>query len=72
MGNPTRRSEHIKDATDFCAAVTSGRLPAASFVKPDGLIDGSSATSRLDLFEGILQKILDFRGSAASCVTLTS
>jgi hypothetical protein len=30
-----------------------------SFVKPDGLIDGSSATSKLDLFEGMLQKILD-------------
>jgi phospholipase C len=59
MGNPTQRSEHIKDATDFFTAVASGTLPAVSFVKPDGLIDGSSATSKLDLFEGMLQKILD-------------
>jgi phospholipase C len=59
MGNPTQRSEHIKDATDFFAAVANGTLPAVSFVKPDGLIDGSSATSKLDLFEGMLQKILD-------------
>jgi len=59
MGNPMQRSEHIKDATDFFTAVASGTLPAVSFVKPDGLIDGSSATSKLDLFEGMLQKILD-------------
>jgi phospholipase C len=59
MGNPTQRSEHIMDATDFFTGVASGTLPAVSFVKPDGLIDGSSATSKLDLFEGMLQKILD-------------
>src|SRR5215470_12180839 len=59
MADPTQRSEHIKDATDFFAAVASGTLPAVSFVKPDGLIDGSSATSKLNLFEGMLQKILD-------------
>jgi phospholipase C len=47
------------DATDFFTAVASGTLPAVSFVKPDGLIDGSSATSKLDLFEGMLQKIMD-------------
>jgi hypothetical protein len=51
MGNPTQRSEHIKDAADFFTAVANGTLPALSFVKPDGLIDGSSATSKLDLFE---------------------
>jgi hypothetical protein len=50
MGNSTQRSEHIKDATDFFTAVASGTLPAVSFVKPDGLIDGSSATSKLDCY----------------------
>jgi phospholipase C len=59
MGNPMQRSEHIKDATDLFTAVAGSTLPAVSFVKPDGLIDGSSATSKLDLFEGMLQKILD-------------
>jgi hypothetical protein len=53
MGNPTQRSEHIKDATDFFTAVASGTLPAVSFVKPDGLIDGSSATSKLDLCDRV-------------------
>ena len=47
------------DATDFFTAVASGTLPAVSFVKPDGLIDGSSATSKLDLFEGMVENILD-------------
>ena len=30
-----------------------------SFVKPDGLLDGHPATSKVDLLEGMLQKILD-------------
>ncbi|MBV9014936.1 MAG: phosphoesterase [Alphaproteobacteria bacterium] len=59
MGNPAQRQVHIKDATDFFAAVQQGNLPSVSFVKPDGLLDGHPATSKLDLFEGMLQKILD-------------
>ncbi|MBO0735137.1 MAG: phosphoesterase [Alphaproteobacteria bacterium] len=59
MGDPAQRTEHIKDATDFYAAVGNGTLPAVSFVKPDGLLDGHPATSKVDLFEGMLQKILD-------------
>jgi phospholipase C len=50
MNNPAQRARHIKDATDFFAAVSDGALPAVSFVKPDGLIDGHPATSKLDLF----------------------
>ena len=59
MGDPNQRSAHIKDATDFFEAVGNVTLPAVSFVKPDGLIDGHPATSKLDLFEGMLQKIVD-------------
>ena len=59
MGDSNQRKDHIKDATDFFAAVSDGTLPAVSFVKPDGLIDGHPATSKLDLFEGALRKILD-------------
>src|SRR5713101_3378902 len=40
MGDPAQRDAHIKDATDFFAAIDSETLPAVSFVKPDGLIDG--------------------------------
>jgi phospholipase C len=59
MGNPAQRMAHIKDATDFFAAVENGTLPAVSFVKPDGLLDGHPASSKLDLLEGMLQKIID-------------
>lgn len=59
MGDPAQRGLHIKDATDFLAALQNGTLPAVSFVKPDGLLDGHPATSKVDLFEGVLQKILD-------------
>ena len=59
MGDATERAAHIKDATDFFAAVDNGTLPAVSFVKPDGLLDGHPASSKLDLFEGMLKKIVD-------------
>jgi phospholipase C len=59
MGNTAQRTEHIKDATDFFAAVDNGTLPAVSFVKPDGLLDGHPASSKEDLFEGMVKKIMD-------------
>jgi phospholipase C len=59
MGDPTQRAAHIKDATDFFAAVDNGTLPAVSFVKPDGLLDGHPASSKEDLFEGMVKKIMD-------------
>jgi phospholipase C len=59
MGNPAQRSLHLKDATDFFAAVDDGSLPAVSFVKPDGLLDGHPASSKVDLFEGMVRKIMD-------------
>jgi phospholipase C len=59
MGDPAQRAAHIKDATDFFSAVSNGNLPSVSFVKPDELIDGHPASSKLDLFEGALQKILN-------------
>ena len=59
MGDPAQRTAHIKDATDFFAAVENDSLPAVSFVKPDGPLDGHPASSKLNLFEGMLQKIVD-------------
>jgi phospholipase C len=59
MGDPNQRATHIKDTIDFFAAVDNGTLPAVSFVKPDGLLDGHPASSKLDLFEAMLKKILD-------------
>jgi phospholipase C len=59
MGDPAQRTTHIKDAIDFFAAVDDGSLPAVSFVKPDGLLDGHPASSKEDLFEGMVKKIMD-------------
>jgi len=59
MGVPAQRTAHIKDTIDFFAAVDDGNLPAVSFVKPDGLLDGHPASSKEDLFEGMVKKIMD-------------
>ncbi|HXP82534.1 MAG TPA: alkaline phosphatase family protein, partial [Verrucomicrobiae bacterium] len=59
MGDATQRAEHIKDATDFFAAIDDSTLPSVSFVKPDGLLDGHPASSKFDLFEGMVKKIVD-------------
>jgi phospholipase C len=59
MGDPAQRAAHIKDATDFFAAVDNGSLPSVSFVKPDGLLDGHPASSKFDLFEGMVKKMVD-------------
>jgi phospholipase C len=59
MGDPTQRAAHIKDATDFFAAIDNNTLPSVSFVKPDALLDGHPATSKIDLFEGMIKQTLD-------------
>lgn len=59
MGNPAQRTAHIKDTTDFFAAIANSSLPAVSFVKPDGLLDGHPASSKLDLLEAMIRKIMD-------------
>ncbi len=59
MGSPQQRALHIKDAIDFFHDLASNNLPAVAYVKPDSLVDGHPASSKLDLFEGMLKKILD-------------
>jgi phospholipase C len=59
MGDANQRAAHIKDTIDFFNAIDSETLPAVSFVKPDGLLDGHPASSKLDLFEAMLKKIVD-------------
>jgi phospholipase C len=59
MGDPDQRAAHIKDATDFFAAIDGNELPSVSYVKPDGLLDGHPASSKFDLFEAMVTKIMD-------------
>ena len=58
MGDPAQRAAHIKDATDFLTAIDTNTLPAVAYVKPDGLLDGHPASSKLDLFEGMVSNIM--------------
>jgi len=59
MGNAQQRQAHIKDATDFFKALDKGELPAVAYVKPDSLVDGHPASSKLDLFEAMIENIVD-------------
>jgi phospholipase C len=59
MANPAQRAAHLKDTTDLYNDITGGTLPSVSFVKPSGLVDGHPASSKLDLFEGFMKKIVD-------------
>jgi phospholipase C len=59
MGNPAQRAAHIKDVIDFLGDLENGTLPAVSFVKPDAFVDGNPATSKLDLFEAMVENIVD-------------
>ena len=59
MTNPVIRKAHIQDTADLYADISIGTLPAVSFVKPSGLVDGHPQESKLDLFEGFSKKIID-------------
>ncbi|MFP5228157.1 MAG: alkaline phosphatase family protein [Acidobacteriota bacterium] len=59
MTNPTLRSEHIADESQLFTDLSSGNLPAVSWVKPSGFNDGHPASSKLDIFEGFTKKIID-------------
>jgi phospholipase C len=50
---------HNQDTTVLYDAIKKGNLPAVSFVKPDGWLDGHPASSKLNLFEGFVKKIVD-------------
>ena len=59
MTNPELRTKHLKDTADLYAGIQNGVLPAVSYVKPSGLVDGHPASSKLNLFEGFVKKIVD-------------
>jgi len=59
MANAEIRTAHIQDTKNLYADIANGTLPAVSFVKPSGLVDGHPSSSKLDLFEGFSKKIVD-------------
>jgi phospholipase C len=59
MTNQKEREAHIQDTTQLYEDIQTGNLPAVSIVKPDGFLDGHPSSSKLDLFEGFVNKIVD-------------
>jgi phospholipase C len=59
MTNAAVRTTHLKDETDLFTDIGNGFLPAFAITKPDGLLDGHPASSKIDLFEGYTRKIID-------------
>jgi phospholipase C len=59
MANPAQLAAHIQDTVNLYADIANGTLPAVSFVKPSGYVDGHPSSSKLDLFEGFVKKIVD-------------
>jgi phospholipase C len=59
MTNAAVRTAHLQDTTNLYQDIKKGTLPAVSFVKPSGFVDGHPASSKLDLFEGFVKKIVD-------------
>ncbi len=58
MTSPSGRA-HLQDTVELYQAIKDGTLPAVSFVKPSGWLDGHPSSSKLNLFEGFVKKIVD-------------
>ncbi len=58
MSHPDQVAKHIQDTANLYADIQNDTLPAVSIVKPSGYVDGHPSSSKLDLFEGFTQKII--------------
>jgi phospholipase C len=59
MTDASKVAGHLQDTVDLYADISNKTLPAVSIVKPSGLVDGHPSSSKLDLFEGFVKKIVD-------------
>ena len=58
-GDAAARAEHFKDVEDLYRDIARGSLPAVAYVKPDELLDGHPATSKVNLFEAFTRRLLE-------------
>jgi phospholipase C len=56
-------ADHMRDVTDLFNDLVDGTLPAVSYVKPDGLMDGHPASSKWTLFEAFAENIIELAQS---------
>jgi phospholipase C len=59
MTNATKRANNLKDTLDLYADLQNGVLPAVAWVKPGGINDGHPSSSKYDIFEAYVKKIID-------------
>ncbi|WP_250456119.1 alkaline phosphatase family protein [Caballeronia sp. ATUFL_M2_KS44] len=59
MTKPDIVKAHLQDTSDLYADISNGTLPAVSFVKPGGLLDGHPESSKFGLFEAFTHKLVD-------------
>jgi len=60
---PTVIPDHMRDVTDLFTDLKNGTLPAVSYVKPDGTMDGHPASSKWTLFEAFAKNIIELAQS---------
>jgi phospholipase C len=60
---PSMVADHMRDVTDLFSDLKNGTLPAVSYVKPDGVMDGHPASSKWSLFEAFAQNIIQLAQS---------
>ncbi|HEY2546620.1 MAG TPA: alkaline phosphatase family protein [Candidatus Acidoferrum sp.] len=60
---PSMVADHMGDVTDLFTDLKNGTLPAVSYVKPDGLMDGHPASSKWILFEAFAKNIIELAQS---------
>ena len=53
----------MRDVTDLFTDLANGTLPAVSYVKPDGTMDGHPASSKWSLFEAFAKNIIELAQS---------
>ena len=60
---PSTVPDHMRDVTDLFSDLVHGTLPAVSYVKPDGALDGHPASSKWGLFEAFAKNIIELAQS---------
>jgi phospholipase C len=60
---PAVVADHMRDVADLFTDLKDGTLPAVSYVKPDGTMDGHPASSKWSLFEAFAKNIIELAQS---------
>jgi hypothetical protein len=58
----------MRDVTDLFTDLAAGTLPAVSYVKPDGTMDGHPASSKWTLFEAFVKNIIEQALFSSECL----